>query len=430
MKEKVTLNPKEQNRLMVLNRLETGQITGRQAAKLLQVSLRHLKRVLAAYRVDGAAALAHGNCGRKPPNALDEEIKKKVLELAQKKYIGFNTQHFTDSLFEREGINISRSSVRNLLLSAGIKSPKRRRAPKHRSRRERYPQEGMLLQIDGSPHDWLEGRGPSFTLIGAIDDATGKVPYAFFQEQEDSAGYFLLLREIVAKYGIPLALYHDRHTIFKVPENELESVEEQLEGKKKLTQFGRLLNELGITSISANSPQAKGRVERLWETFQDRLISELRLAQAKTIEEANQVLAEYLPKFNRDFQVVPKEVGLAYREHGKHFVPDRYFCFKYDRIVGGDNVVRFEGERLQILPSNGRRSYAHAQIEVHRRLDGTLAIYYQEQYLPVRPAPKEARLQRNQPEDFDLVSIGITNKVIRKPAPDHPWRRPYKASIK
>jgi transposase len=153
MKEEVTLNPKEQNRLMVLNRLETGQITGHQAAKLIQVSLRHLKRVLAAYRRDGAAALAHGNRGRKPPNTLDEEIKKQVLELAQNKYIGFNTQHFTECLSEREGINISRPSVCNLLPSAGIKGPKRRRAPKHRSRRERYPQEGMLLQIDGSPHD-------------------------------------------------------------------------------------------------------------------------------------------------------------------------------------------------------------------------------------------------------------------------------------
>ena len=128
----------------------------------------------------------------------------------------------------------------------------------------------MLLQID---HDWLEGKGPSFTLIGAIDDATGKVPYAFFQEQEDSRGYFLLLREIVVRYGIPLALYHDRHTIFEVPENELESVEEQLEGEKKLTQFGRLLDELEITSISANSPQAKGRVERLWGTFQNSPVS-------------------------------------------------------------------------------------------------------------------------------------------------------------
>ena len=429
MKEKVTLNPKEQNRLMVLNRVETGKITGYQAAELMQVSLRHLKRLRAAYRKDGAAALAHGNRGRKPPNTLGEEIKKQVLELAQNKYVGFNTQHFTECLVGRESIKISRSSVRSLLRSVGINSPRKRRAPKHRSRRERYPQEGMLLQIDGSPHDWLEGRGPSFTLIGAIDDATGKVPYALFRGQEDSAGYFLLLREIVTRYGIPLALYHDRHTIFDVPKNESESIEEQLEGRKNFTQFGRLLNELGITSISANSPQAKGRVERLWETFQDRLISELRLAGARNMEDANKVLTDYLSHFNCEFQVVPKESGLAYRKPGQNFVPDRLFCFKYQRFVGGDNVVKFESERLQILPSNERPSYAHAQVEVHRRLDGTLAIYYQEQYLPIRPAPKEASLQRNQSKAADLTSAGTTNQVIRKPAPDHPWRRPFKVLV-
>jgi transposase len=430
MKEEVTLNSKEQKRLMVLNQLETGRITGDQAAKLTQVSLRHLKRILAAYREDGVAALAHGNRGRKPPNTLDEELKKQVLELAQKKYIGFNTQHFTDCLSEREGINISRSSVRNLLLSAGIKSPKRRCAPKHRSRRERYPQEGMLLQIDGSPHDWLEKRGPRLTLIGAIDDATGKVPYAFFQEQEDSAGYFLLLREIVARYGIPLALYHDRHTIFEVPEKESESIEEQLAGKKNLTQFGRLLNELGINSISANSPQAKGRVERLWGTFQSRLVSELRLAQAKTMEEANKVLSDYLPTFNRDFQVIPQEPDLAYRKIGNDFILDKYFCFKYKRVVGGDNVVKFNGRRLQIMPTKGRASYAHARVEVHEKLDGTLAVCYQGNYLLTRPASVEAPLLRELTKSRDLVNSLKTNPVKYKPAPNHPWRRPYEAPVK
>lgn len=433
MKETVTLNIKEQKRLIVLNQVEAGKYKGREAADVLGLSLRQTRRLTSSYRKEGAYALAHGNRGRKPVNAIGDDLKRQVIELCQGKYTGFNTQHFTDSLAEREGIKLSRSSVRNILLSAGIKSPKKRRPPKHRSRRERRPQEGMLLQLDGSPHDWLEGRGlsdftakpPYFTLIGAIDDATGKVPYAFFQEHEDSAGYFKLLRGIVEKYGIPLTLYHDQHSIFVSPKDEAESLEEQLAGEKRLTQFGRLLKELDITSISAKSPQAKGRVERLWGTFQDRLVSELRLAQAKTIEEANRVLVEFLPRFNRDFQVKPKQEGVAYRQTGKQFNLDEYFCFKYKRVVGGDNVIKFNGMRLQVMPANGRASYAHAEVEVHVKLDGDIAVYYQGNYLLVKQAPKEAPLLRKLSESGDSLSKPKTKPVINKPSLDHPWRSAY-----
>jgi transposase len=397
------------------------QLSRDKAKELLGISSRHLKRIIASYRKEGAAALAHGNRGEIPHNAIDEGLKRKVLELAQEKYIGFNFLHFTDSLKEREGIDISRSTVGRILLNAGIKSPKTRRSPKHRSRRERYPQEGMMLQIDASPHPWLEERGPSFTLIGAIDDATGKVPYAFFQEHEDNRGYFLLLREIVGRHGIPLALYHDRHTIFQVPENELESIEEQLEGEKKLTQFGRLLKELGITSISANSPQAKGRIERLWGTFQNRLVSELRLAHATTIEEANKVLADYLIIFNRDFQVTPLMADSAYRKTGRGFIPDKYFCNKYKRVVGGDNVIKFNGKRIQIVPLNERASFAHAHVEVHQKLDDSLSVCYQGDYLRTRLAPAEAPLRRAEVPDMKTLDVAKT-KATTKPAPNHPWR--------
>ena len=186
MKEMVVLNKKEQRRLVVLNQVEGGRMGGREAGEVSGLSLRHVRRLLAAYRKEGAQALAHGNRGRKPHNALDKGLSMKVSELAESTYAGCNNQHLTELLAEREGITLSRSSVRRILLGAGIKSPRKRRAPKHRSRRERYPQEGMLLQIDGSRHDWLEGRGPYLTLIGAINDATGKVPYALFREQEDA----------------------------------------------------------------------------------------------------------------------------------------------------------------------------------------------------------------------------------------------------
>lgn len=428
MKEDVTLNSKEQKRLMILNQVEAGRYKGQEAAEMLDLSLRQTRRLISCYRKEGASALAHGNRGRKPPNVIDEKMKEQIIGLYRGEYARFNTQHFTESLADREGLELSRSSVRNILLSAGIKSPKKRRPPKHRSRRERYPQEGMLLQLDASHHDWLEGRGPYFTLIGAIDDATGKVPFAFFQEQEDSAGYFKLLREIVKRYGIPLALYHDQHTIFDSPKDEPESLEDQLEGKNNLTQFGRLLNELEIVSISAKSPQAKGRVERLWGTFQDRLVSELRLAQVKTMEEANELLARYLPGFNRTFQVTPKEPEIAYRKVNRDFVPDKYFCLKFNRVVGGDNVIKFKGKRLQIKPTNGRRSYAHARVEVHVRLDTEIAVYYQGEYLLTTPAPAESPFQRALSEPASLIQQ--TNSEKYKPSPDHPWRGAYKDFMK
>ena len=206
MKEEVTLNRKEQNRLVVMNQIEEGVLRVDKAATLLELSPRHVWRILTAYRKEGASALAHGNRGCKPVNPIEEELRQQVVELAKDKYCGFNQQHFTEKLADKEGISLSRSTVRRILLARGIRSPQKRRAPKHRSRRERYPQEGQLLQTDGSSHDWLEGRGPELCLIGAIDDATNDVPYAYFQEHEDTKGYMLMLKEITFKHSI-LGLY-------------------------------------------------------------------------------------------------------------------------------------------------------------------------------------------------------------------------------
>ena len=440
------MNKKEQMRLVVLNQAETGKMIGREVAELLNLSLRHVRRILAAYRREGAAALAHGNRGRKPHHALDASLRKQVLELAQTTYAGCNNQHFTELLAEREGITLSRSSVRRILLKAGIKSPRKRRPPKHHSRRERYPQEGMLLQTDGSYHDWLEGRGPYLTLVGAIDDATGEVPHGLFREQEDAQGYSLLLRQIVASYGIPMAVYHDGHGIFERSKREPESLEEQLEGKRKPTQFGRIMEELGIASITSRSPQARGRIERLWGTFQDRLVSELRLAGASTLEEANKVLWDFIPRYNHRFAVSAAQAGSAYRQPEDGFNPDEVFCFKYYRTVGSDNVVRFGGHRLQILPTNGRLSYAHARVEVHERLDGSLAVYYQGHCLASKAAPPEAPVLRARSTARVMSNITdsakpampaiIGKKTLElkaprptKPGPNHPWRRPFKVHI-
>jgi transposase len=439
--ERVTLSEKDQKRLTVLNGVERGELTCGQGAELLGLSLRHLRRMLARYRKEGAAALAHGNRGRKPHHAIAEDMKGQVVTLAQTAYAGCNHQHLTELLYEREGIWLSRSTVRRILLKAGIRSPRKRRPPKHRSRRERYPREGMLLQIDASRDDWLESRGPYLSLIGAIDDATGKVPYGLFRDEEDAQGYTLLLRHIVENEGIPEALYHDGHGIFERSRKEPETPEEQLAGRRKPTQFGRMMEELGIISITSLSPQARGRIERLWGTFQDRLKSELRIAGAKTSEEANRVLWDLLPRFNQRFAVPARELGPAYRPVTDGFKPDEVFCFKYERTVGRDNVVRFGKHRLQIMPTNGRLSYAKANVEVHERMNGSLAVYYKGQCLLTKLAPLEAPVLRVRStarftpgaSDSREIAFCIPAKTTKtrlarpyKPAPDHPWRRSFR----
>jgi transposase len=418
MEGMVTLSSKEQNRLGVIGKLEQGELVGRQASALLGISLRQMRRLLAGYRKKGLLALAHGNRGRTPANATSASLKDRVISLANGRYIGFNQQHFTEMLAEQEGIFLSRSSVRSILLKSGIKSPKVRRPPRHRSRRERYPQEGMLLQIDASPHDWLEGRGPIMSLLGAIDDATGKVVGAIFRLQEDTAGYFMLIRSICERYGIPLAIYRDRHSIFELPPDKLPSLEEQLEGKIPLTQFGRLMQELEVSTMAARSPQAKGRVERLWGTFQDRLVSEMRLSQVSTLIEANRFLGSFLERYNSRFALSASADGLAYRKASSRQL-EMAFCLKHCRTVGLDNVVHFNGQRLQILPSSHRLSYARCKVEVHQQLDGAIKLYYQGEYLDTSPAPLEASGARK------LAANTIpykTDKVFR-PAADHPWKR-------
>jgi transposase len=420
------LSQREEARLVVLNKVLERELSVREASEVLGVSERHGWRLLAAYRRKGAGALAHGNRGRQPGHTIPPDLKSRVRELIQGRYGGFNHCHLTELLEEREGIRLSRSSVWRIVVSMGMKSPRHRRPPKHRSRRERHPQQGMLLQIDGSHHDWLEGRGPKLCLVGAIDDATGEVPHALFRPEEDTQGYFELMERIVATHGIPLAIYRDRHSIFETAPKRPESLEEQLAGQRELTQFGRLMGELGITSIPSNSPQGRGRIERLWGTFQDRLASELRLTGAENIVQANQVLAEYLPRHNQRFTVPAAQPGSSYRPTPPGFVTEEVFCLKHQRTVGSDNVVRFKGCRLQIYPGTDRPSYAHARVTVHEGFDGTLALYHKGQRLVTTGAPPDAgQLRPNRPTSDFLVKRFLRTQG-HKPSPHHPWRRRYK----
>ena len=299
------MTQKEQARLQVLNSLLAEHMTLEQAATLMGVSARHARRILAAYREEGAAALAHGNRGLRSTNATPEPLRYEVLRLAQSRNPDANHTHLSELLGEREGIEIGRTTLRRILVAAGLKSPRRRRPPRHRVRRQRMPREGMLVQVDGSHHRWLGEDGPPFALLLAVDDATGTVVNGLFCEQENTRDYFLLMRGLIQRHGIPIALYTDRHSVFKnVPGSGHAGAP---------TQFSRAMDDLGVQMVFALSPQAKGRVERTAGTFQDRLVTELRLAGATTIEEANVVLKEFLVRFNARFGVAARHPEAAYR---------------------------------------------------------------------------------------------------------------------
>ena len=323
------MTQREQTRLQVLNSLMADHMTTEQAATLMGVSARHTRRILAAYRRDGAAALAHGNRGRRPANATSDPLATDVVVLARTRYAGVNHTHLSELLREREGIDIGRNTLRKILTDAGMNSPRRRRPPKHRVRRQRMTREGMLIQIDGSYHRWLGEDGPQFTLLLAVDDATGCVVNALFCEQENTRSYLLLMRDLIRSYGIPLALYSDRHGVFKhTPPSETAAAP---------TQFSRAMGEIGVQLIFARSPQAKGRVERTAGTLQDRLVTELRLAGATTIDHANRVLNDFLPRFNERFRVPPEHADTAYRVPDPGMCLDTVLCLKYRRRVGRDH---------------------------------------------------------------------------------------------
>ena len=373
------MTQKEQARLQVLNGILEGQISVDEAAEVLGVSERHVWRILAEYRKEGAAALAHGNRGRRANNSIPEEARTQVVALARTRYARVNHTHLTELLAEREEIVLGRSTVRRILVGAGMASPRRRRPPLHRVRRQRMSQEGMLVQVDGSVHAWLEERGPRCTLLLAIDDATSTVPYALFRHEEDTHGYFLLMQELIRRCGVPLALYSDRHAVFKYVPGSHQS--------PAPTQFGRAMAELGVEQIFARSPEAKGRVERANGTFQDRLVTELRLAGARTISEANQVLWAFLTRFNKRFGVPPAQSTNAYRSPDPDLNLAGILCFKHSRKVARDNTVKYNWHTLQLLPSSERSTYVGAHVVVQERLDGKLVVCYQNQIVPTQEAP-------------------------------------------
>ena len=378
------MKQRELARLHVLNSIVEYQVPTSQAAEILGVSERHTRRLLNAYRRDGAAVLAHGNRGRRPHNAVLESEAAAVVRLASAKYAGTNHTHLTELLRELEGISLSRPTVRRILVKAGIGSPRSRRSQQRRVRRQRMPQEGMLVQVDGSHHRWLGENGPRFALLLAVDDATGTVPTAMFCREEDTPSYFLLMDRLIQRHGIPLAIYSDRHPVFKFTGD----IDRYPAGP---TQFARAMEELGIRMIFARSPQAKGRVERATATFQDRLVTELRLSGAATITEANEVLNNFLPRFNEKFGVQAEQDCPAYRSLEQSVSLHGILCFKHRRKVSRDNTVKYNRHTLQLLPDGTRPTYAGVQVEVQEDLDGRLLVQCQGQTIPSQERLRHVR---------------------------------------
>src|SRR6187549_374945 len=329
-----TLTMQDEKRIEIIQRVFRGELTVLRAAVIIGLSERQCYRIKWRVYQEGIKGVIHGDRGRPCKSKVKEKMIRLVVQLAQGKYQGFNDHHLTEKLKEHEQIELSREKVRRILRSYGIASPKKRRGIKHRSRRERRAAEGMMLQVDGSPHDWLEGRGPRLCLIGAIDDATSKVVGALFAQAESSWGYFTLFSDIFKEHGLPQSVYSDCHSVFWTDREP--TLAEQLINKKPTTEVGRGLEDLGVTLILAHSPQAKGRIERLWNTFQDRLVSELRLARAKTVQQATVVLDRYLPVHNRKFSM-PATAEPSWRKLSALQI-ERSLCFKQQRTVAKDNT--------------------------------------------------------------------------------------------
>jgi transposase len=365
--------------------VKVGKITLREAGERIGVSYRQAKRIGQAIRERGIKGLVHGNRGRPSNHRLKESLRERVLKLSEEVYWDFNDTHFTEKLRECEGIDLNRETVRKLRREAGMAPKRRRRGPKHRKRRERKAQEGWMVLWDGSPHPWFGPDHPPCCLMAAIDDATGKLLAARFFPFEGSSGYLWLLKEIIKKYGIPMMIYQDRHGALHRNDAHW-SLEEQLAGRQEPTQVGLALEALRIQSISALSPQAKGRVERLFATLQDRLMAELRLKGIVTIEEANRFLqSTFLKDFNRRFAVRPRESQKAWREVPKDLDLDRIISFRYMATVGNDNTARLGGLVLDIPPGPQRRSYAKLKVEARQLLNGAWRIYAQDQLIAKHP---------------------------------------------
>lgn len=348
------MSQKRLNHAHILNRLVTdSSFTVSQAAEATGLSERHIKRLKGEYKKYGIDALVHKNIGKLPAHAISEELRNTIINLKSSKlFEKANFKHFQEILGrERYGIKISYSALHGILTSAGIKSPKTRRPSKKHRRRKRKAFEGLMLQIDASPFDWLN-TGQDYSLHGAIDDATGKIAALYMCKHECLQGYFEIMRSLISNNGIPVSLYADRHTIFLSPKDGKLTIEEQLKGiQVKDTQFGRAVKQLGINLIKARSAQAKGRIERLWETLQSRLPIEFALGNISTVDAANTFLKSYIDEYNSMFAVEAENTEIVYREVSPALNIENVLCIIEKRSFDNGGVFSFYNRTFKLVSS-------------------------------------------------------------------------------
>ena len=388
--EGITLSQKDITRYQVIRNALNRKISNNQAASLLDLSKRQIIRLKNKVRGADLSGIVHGNRGKPPKTTIGKETKETILNLYLNTYNGFNVSHFGEFLEEVHGIRVSRETIRKLLLIGGLRT-KSKSPPRHRTRRARMPKSGLLVQMDSSEHKWLVEN--TNWLIATIDDATGEVPYALFVDSDSTENNMRVIKRLIEKKGIPVALYTDGASHFITQRHY--SYRVNLKCDYSPTQIQSALNELGVRLIIAGSPQAKGRVERLFETFQDRLLKELKLYKISSIEKANDYLHnKFLKKFNKKFSIDPKDPEAAWRVVPKEVNLESVFSIKEQRTVMADNTISYKNRIFQILPDKYRISFAKARVVVEKRLDESIHIKYKDQYL-----------------NFKEISSGETKKI-------------------
>lgn len=360
-----------------------GRITNAKGAELTGLSVRQFKRLKARVRQRGAAGLLHGNRGRPSPRRLDPEVRGQVTTLLQHPEARLNDCHVRDVLAEG-GVAVSAEMVRQIRRALGLAPKRRRRPPRHHRRRLRAARVGSMVLIDGTEFAWLGPHQPPFTLVGTLDDATGEPLSLVRRLHEDLHGFTQALRNLVTIFGVPEALYGDR-TGIAVRNDRHWTLEEELAGRQQPTQFGHMLEELGIRYIAAHSPEAKGRIERHWQTVQDRLPAELALRGIHTLEAFDAFLPQFMTLCRQWFARAPRESVPAWRPAPRQL--DRMLACRYLRVVGRDNVASIPGHTLQLPPGSHRRSFAHLRVDVRELLDGRLLVLHDGQILLEQPAP-------------------------------------------